>query len=382
MAAAAKEEAAGGSVRNWDKIPEILGLPTVNVSVALWHSRKAVAAMLRCILKITLAAALLTVLQACAEPSSGSRGPAAGAEGAEARSVVLRQLLQTQARLWNVSAPILTAGTDLCRGRVRPNLGFVAWTRWDIGRDYRIASMSLYGLDHRLRVMHIIAGSPAAQAGLLAGDVIEAVGWHEMPRDDSASAALDQVLDREAVPGARVAFRIRRDREQRTIEMVPRLQCDFTLVLTESDQINAFYRGRTLFVTEGLMRFIGDDRHVAAVLSHVLAHAVLDHVSGEGDVTMTRKLMTRLDELRASALREESRDVLAEAGITPGAKPFGLAKEIEADALALDFLARVDYPAEALAGIWRRLNAVEEGAVLLRDFHPATPERLAALEAQ
>jgi hypothetical protein len=43
-------------------------------------------------------------------------------------------------------------------------------------------------------------------------------------------------------------------------------------------------------------------------------------------------------------------------------------------------LARAGTPPEALGDLWRRLAEVTSGAVLLRDFHPVTPERLDAVE--
>jgi len=326
---------------------------------------------------MALGVALLTLLAACSSSTTGD--PASGAsEGAAApRDVVLRQLLTQQARLWDVSYPILSRGRELCPGQARASFGFQAWTRWDIGGQYQIASMSVYGLDDHVRVVHVLPASPAAEAGLGAGDVIEKISWHKIPSGQRASAAMQQILEREAAVGAPLAFHLRRGEERLAIDMVPRLQCNFAMILTESDQINAFFDQQRVYVTHGLTRFVGDDSELAAVVSHVLGHALLAH---KGEKSFTDEVMERLDALRVAVMDQEDRDRLSAAGITPEARPFTPVQEIEADRLALELMLRADYPLSALPEIWRRLAEVKSGAVLLRDFHPVTPERLEAIE--
>lgn len=324
-----------------------------------------------------LAAAILTILAGCSAPPSGAAAGGGLPSGTEPREVILRQLLEQQARVWNVGDPILSGGTELCPGRVRANFGFLAWTRWDIGGHYRIASMELYGLDDSVRVVHVLAGSPAAKAGLRAGDVIEQIGWHKIPSGTTGGTALQQILEREAVAGRPLTFHLRRGEERLTIEMAPRPQCDFQLVLTESDQINAFFDQRKVYLTYGLTRFVADDSELAAVISHVLGHAMLAHV---GERSLTEDLVEQLEALRVATLDPEQRDRMAAAGLTPEARPFTLEQEIQADRLALELLSRAGYRLDALGEVWRRLDEATGGAVLLRDFHPVTPERLEAID--
>ena len=322
---------------------------------------------------LTLGAALLAMLAACSSAPSGA--PAGTA--AEPREVVLRQLLAQQARVWNVSYPLLSHGSELCPDHVRANFGFQAWTRWDIAGQYRIASMNVYGLDDQVRVVHVLAGSPAAEAGLRAGDQIERIGWHKIPSGKTASAALQQILEREAVAGSPLAFHLRRGDQRLTIEIAPRQHCDFALILTESDQINAFFDHRKVYLTHGLALFVADDSELAAVIAHVLGHAMLGHV---GEKSLTRELGEQLEALRRATLDQEDADRLLAAGITPEAQPFTVTQEIQADRLALELMARAGEPLDALAAVWRRLAAVSSGAVLLRDFHPVTPERFEAID--
>lgn len=329
---------------------------------------------------ITCVAAILAILAACSpQPPGASGGPAgaASAGGAELRDVVLEQLLAQQARVWNIGYPILSGGRELCPGQVRANFGFQAWTRWDIGGQYRIASMDVYGLDDRLRVVHVLPGSPAAEAGLRANDLIEGIGSYKISSGKTASAAMQQILERKVVAGQPLAFHLRRGGERLTIEMVPRPQCDYALILTDSDQINAFFDVRKIYVTYGLTLFVADDAELAAVISHVLGHAMLAHV---GEKSLTEELVERLEELRVASLDPEQRDRLQAAGITPEARPFTLEQEIQADRVALELMSRAGYSLEAVGAVWRRVADAKNGAVLLRDFHPVTPERLEAID--
>lgn len=336
--------------------------------------------MRSCVPVATLAAAILTILAGCTAPPSGSSGSAAGSglsSGTEPREIILRQLLAQQARVWNLGDPILSGGTELCPKQVRANFGFLAWTRWDIGGLYQTASMELYGLDDNLRVVHVLAGSPAAEAGLRAGDVIEKIGWYEIPTGASGGPALQRILEREAVAGRPLTFHLRRGEQRLTIEMAPRPQCDFQLVLTESDQINAFFDQKKVYLTYGLTRFVADDAELAAVISHVLGHAMLAQV---GERSLTEDLVEQLETLRLATLDPEERERMAAAGLTPEARPFTLQQEIQADRLALELMSRAGYRLDALGEVWRRLAAATGGAVLLRDFHPVTPERLEAID--
>lgn len=294
--------------------------------------------------------------------------------------VVLRQLLQEQARLWNVSDPILTQGVEVCRERTRPSFGFVAWTRWDIDRRYRIASMGQYGLDDRLRVVHVLSGSPADLAGLRAGDVIEKLGPHDMPTGQAAGAALGLIVQREARVGVPQTFQVRRGATRHRFEMVPRPQCDIDLIVTESDRANAFVQGQSIYLTDGLMRFLSDDQELAAVTAHFIGHALFGHHAVKPDETVAGKLTTEFEGLMTASLDQEAWTEMKKTGTLPGAHPYSGLQEIQADRAALELLARAGYEMDALVEVWQRLAESQSAAMLLDDFHPPSEERRSAIQ--
>ncbi len=331
---------------------------------------------------LSLCCALLAVTWGCGAPQTGTGGRIVGQrESAEPKQITLKQLLRQQARVWNVSYPILTAGADLCGGRVRQQYGFWAWTRWDIDRRYRTASMGAYGLDDYLRVVHIIPGSPAAKAGLLAGDVITAVGWHEMTTGRKASAGLQSALESETKPGAAMELHVTRGESEHTVRMSPEVQCDYSLILTESEQINVFTDGQDVFVTEGLLRFVPSDHDLAVLIGHTMAHRILGHEPGDGDKGMTDEVVIWLRELRALVRQTETNTADAMAGITPTSGPFGLQSEFEADDLGFYFAARAGYRVDRAGALWQHIATQNPQAVLMKAFHPTNPERLGAIDA-
>jgi len=305
---------------------------------------------------------------------------ARGANSTGPNAIVLRQLLQQQARLWNLSDPILTESAMVCQDRTRASFGFVAWTQWDIDRSYRIASMDAYGLDDRLRVVHVLPDSPAAAAGLRAGDEIEMVAQHDMPVGASAGAALGLVLQRESVVGAAQTFRIRRGDERRTLEIAPRRQCDFDLVVTDSTLINAVNDGRTIYVTDGLMRRFSGDRELAAVIAHFVGHALLKQAGGVEDDSFAAKLEAQAATVQRAVLGETDRDWMMQTGTLPGDRPFTAIQEIQADRAALELLARAGYAMEPLVEVWHGLAEDDAAALPLAEFHPPSAERRAAAE--
>lgn len=296
-----------------------------------------------------------------------------------AGEVLLRQHLREQARLWDVTYPMLSESVEVCRDRVRFNFGFVAWTRWDIDRRYRIASMGAFGLDDRLRVVHVLPGSPAAAAGLRAGDEIEWVGYHRMPTGKAAGAALELVLAREAAAGVAQSFRIRRGNARYRIEIVPRPQCDVELIVTDSGQVSAFNYGRSVYLTHGLMRILSDDLELAAVAAHFAGHGLLDHQPPGREESVSGTLHTQLDGLRWALMDEREKSEMRKVGDLPGTRPYSTEQEMHADRVALEFMARAGYPMEGLVEVWHRLVEADRGKLVLWRYHAPSQRRQGAV---
>ena len=75
----------------------------------------------------------------------------------------LSKMADLQNRLYKVASPLLIHNAELCKGQARPLLGFTAKNRWSYPGDYNEAAHLAFGMDERLQVTSVLAGSGAAQ---------------------------------------------------------------------------------------------------------------------------------------------------------------------------------------------------------------------------
>jgi Zn-dependent protease with chaperone function len=149
--------------------------------------------------------------------------------------------------------------------------------------------------------------------------------------------------------------------------------------VVESNQLNAFClpNGRVVVFT-GLLRLVGSDDELAAVLAHELSHVICNH---GGEKASTQMLST-------------IPKVFVELGLGLGGMgglldvlqlPFSRRAELEADAVGLKILAAACYMPRAAASLFQKLEAATKHAPQLPSWlstHPANADRIAALSAQ
>ncbi|MGH8810188.1 MAG: hypothetical protein ACREX0_20100, partial [Noviherbaspirillum sp.] len=132
-----------------------------------------------------------TIPAPAAPPVVTPEAPPAPPSAAEAQAPVDRvAALQTwvdhQNRLYRVAAPLLLNNTELCTRHVRNLLGLTAKTRYSYSSDFAVEAQSALGLEDRLRVMSVLPGSGAAQAGVMKGDILLAVEIEPLPQGPGA----------------------------------------------------------------------------------------------------------------------------------------------------------------------------------------------------
>jgi predicted Zn-dependent protease len=158
--------------------------------------------------------------------------------------------------------------------------------------------------------------------------------------------------------------------------------CDFRVALVAARAPNAFAHGADgITVTTGLMRLVGHEDELAAVVAHEVAHHVAGHIA-EG--TRRARVAAAIGAAAGWAVTEVvGIDIgLARMGAEAGAGAVGLvfskAQEREADYLAAHIAARAGYDLERAGGLWAKLTKLSGDEVTSwLDTHPAGPERLA-----
>lgn len=136
--------------------------------------------------------------------------------------------------------------------------------------------------------------------------------------------------------------------------------------LVESDQVNAWAMpGGKVVVYSGILPVVQDDKGLAVVLGHEIAHAIAEH----GNERMSQALLQQLGGLGLMvAMKDEPAQTRAlwmgiyGAGSTLGVMlPYARTQESEADHLGLIFMAMAGYDPHEAPIFWQRMSASKEG---------------------
>lgn len=255
-------------------------------------------------------------------------------------------------RLDTIRFRLGTAALDLCPGKTRQAFGFKVANKHSFGYYDRGEATNAYGFGDRLRVLHVIKGSPAYHAGLRSGDYILSVNGETIPPGAGAKAGFKSAVNSDrsrmtltveppAKSGATSVAGTGTGRKNVTLAAVP--ACRFGIELTGSHKVGAYTRAHGISVTRGMLRFAQGDE-----LSFVIAHELI-HV-----------------------LRKHARMM----------KKFGVKQkqvEAEADYFGLYVMARAGYEIGVTSRFWRRIAAAFPNMRGNGRTHPTTSNRIVAM---
>jgi membrane-associated protease RseP (regulator of RpoE activity) len=192
------------------------------------------------------------------------------AQRARLASLGLDLMLERQKRLTRVSSALRYRGAALCEQRWSRVLGIVAASAAEIPAAYRDTAYQRYGVDDLVKVLWVLPGYPAAEAGLRAGDTILEIDG----RETHFAAALEQSSAGDLPKFT--ALKIERTGRVRDLQLETRVGCFLPAEVEILDTIDAYTDGARIAVYTGLLRFLESDAELAVILGHELAHALLD----------------------------------------------------------------------------------------------------------
>jgi Zn-dependent protease with chaperone function len=283
------------------------------------------------------------------------------------------QMLQ---RLQSIAWPVLKANADLCNKAVRPSIGLTL-------SDARSMSRQIRGLRQQdvrkdgVFIASVAAASPAARAGLQAGDALQG----------SNITAISKALNAE-LKTQKVATLIKRNGEQ--ITLTPDKICAYPVRLAISSKINAFTNGSSITFLTGLLRATPDDTQVQMVVAHELAHAILKHPR-KGVINSAISGGWLLGTVAASGgwLVDTVRDLIGQPGpvsyqslgLQLAGWPYGRSFEREADYVALYLMARSGGDIGKVEALFDIFSKAGPSSTWIGISHPITPERIVAVRA-
>lgn len=270
-------------------------------------------------------------------------------------------------RVARIGYRIGIAGARYCP-ELYPLTGLLLHHLGEYAEADRAEAIALYHLDRGPGVLAVVEGSPAAAAGLVAGDVVIAVNDQPWP-SSSATATPAPDAARRAVEATEHALeqqlrlgparlRILRDGRERTISLESIGGCPARVRLARSKQVNAFANRGYAIMTTAMLDFTNNDDEIAIILGHEIAHNVLHHpetLKAEG--VPTKGLGRRLG---ANRVRVR-------------------ATEDAADRLGLKLSWAAGYDLSAAIPYWRRYQARFGAPPGFLSTHPSLAQREKAI---
>ena len=148
----------------------------------------------------------------------------------------------------------------------------------------------------------------------------------------------------------------------------------YAIEMVDKDVVNAQTDGKTVYVARGLVEFVANEGELAAVLSHEIAHALMNHSASKQQSAMIGAM------LGAAASAAAGID-LTGVGANIGALSYSKEYEREADYVGLYLMARAGFYLKHAYDMWSRMASLSQSTGSFLDTHPAFSERLALLKA-
>jgi len=320
---------------------------------------------------------LFALLVGCAGPTTQRVKPndaAVALEAEKQREIALQESLNDQYRLDRVGWPILKAGLPFCEDRKTKAIGIKYANKHNFEGEYQDIAISKLGLGDTLKIINIIEMAPAAESGLHEGDILISVNNKGVPIGKNASKDFNKFLTKEIEDNHQLSFKIRRDGLDEIIYVTPVEACDYPLIVSDDDIVNAYADGNKIVITQGMMSFAKTDNELALVVGHELAHNSMRHI----------------DAKRLNAFGGLLIDILF---AVLGANTQGLFSNMAAQAYSQEFEAEADYVGlymNELAGyeikdaayFWRKMGVKHPGSIGKNHAasHPSSPERFVSIE--
>jgi hypothetical protein len=336
-------------------------------------------------IKRTLAVTVAALgLIAWADPKTAAPEVSKDAAAEEAKKQMVYVLKARAKEAWRVDEiafRLEAANQDLCPER-KPRLGLSFANADDFSVKVRDAAVEALQLGDGLTVTDVVAGAPAAAAGLQAGDVLISVNGEGAPTGKDAtemlSKRLGEIMGQSTAP---VTLIVRRAGQPQTISVGPVMACAYPVVLEDSEEINARADGRMLHVNRGLLRFAGSDDELALVIGHELAHNSQHHIQAQMHNGRIVGIGGFILDAAAAAGGVNTGGAFTKAGMQIGMAHAVPEFEAEADYVGLYYMARAGYRTDGAEDFWRKMSVEAPQAIYIKTSHPTNASRFLAIAA-
>ena len=312
-----------------------------------------------------------------------SRLPALSEDAIEAEKRIeqiaqIRKYFGELHRVDTVAFRIRTANRADCRGWESAQIGLYAVTPQSLPRKYR--SYSREALDitwARPTVISVAEGSPAAKAGIVAGDEIIALDGELIPVTSTAGWMAGWLKHHGPSP---LQANVRRDGDDREVTIEPVMGCAIPISYVTADDTNAYTDDYKIVINSGIVALAKTDAQLAQIIGHELAHANLGHIDKQkfnqvlgwlgGTAIDAGFLSGGISTGGAFGKQLEKAGILA----------YSVNFEREADYVGSYYAARAGYDLTGVEEVWRALGLAHPDSIRLGKTHPITPVRFLQIQ--
>lgn len=294
------------------------------------------------------------------------------AEREKQMALAAESIMNDQVRLYGVSGPVLLGAAELCGEKIKPMAGMFWASKNDAKGEMGDALVRRYGLTETPVVFGVVKGSAADKAGIKVGDEFLAINGESVARAKSFEMMDASLKDKAKWP---IRITVRRAGQEIVCPVLPQQACDYPVEMNGQDIVNAYADGKKIYVTKGMMRFINDDRELALIVGHELAHNTMGHINKK----MGNALIGGVFDVLAAAYGVNTQGAFSKMTGSAYSQDF----EMEADYVGLYAMALSGAEVDGVANFWRRLGASNPGSIGKQGYfasHPSSPERFLALE--
>jgi hypothetical protein len=297
--------------------------------------------------------AALAQLQNAGQPRSADSTVAVVSAGAAST------LRRDDARVGAVAYRLALAGRSQC-SEAFPLTGMLFHHLAEYEPADRRLMISRYRLDRGPGVLTVLAGSPAAAAGLVAGDVLLTVNGRPFPSPAVAAGeerrkAMRKMLEaseaqlEQALRAGPAELKVLRAGRELPVTLGSVRGCVGRVRLARSTQMNAFSLRGYVVMTTAMLGYVRSDDELAVVLGHELSHSILGHEGMRNDEGLLESL---------------------------GFKPSAIwRREEQADRFGLRLMAAAGYDLDAAVPFWHRYLGQYDWFPQIFRSHPSRGSR-------
>ncbi|MES3151598.1 M48 family metallopeptidase [Sphingomonas faeni] len=306
-------------------------------------------------IKARLLPLLIIVAAASAEKAPAEKGTPSPA--------FFETLRAADLRMATIAYRLTTANAALC-DQLQPQIGMPIHALTQYGSTARASAASAFGFEATIGVEAVVAGAPAARAGIRPNDSIVAingVAQPGLPTADSPEGAAARDAAEAAIAAAPIGRPLRltilREGRQVPIAVTPVSGCRSRFEILLGSGLGASADGSVVQIGERFFEGYSD-AEIAVVVSHELAHNILHHRAKLDAVKINRGMLAELG--RNGRLIRQTED--------------------EADQLGIYLLANAGYDPMSAPQFWRQKGGSVDGGLFRSRTHASSKARAEALE--